>query len=87
VSDAHRDEFGGIDFGIDSDVTVPAGRRMQAWMAAGMIALGLGNNSWAGGANGSNFGLFGFVPGSTVTVDGKTIVEKGALERSLLAAQ
>jgi aminopeptidase len=82
-----KDEFAGIDFGINSNVAIPAGSRMVAWVPAGMVTVGFGNNVWAGGSNNASFGLFGFIPGSTVEVDGKAVVKKGVLENSLLASE
>lgn len=82
-----KDEFAGIDFGINPSVTIPAGSRMVAWVPEGMVTVGFGNNSWAGGSNNSSFGLFGFIPGSTVEVDGKVVVKKGVLEHSLVASE
>lgn len=75
-----KDEFGIIDLGINSSVRVPAGSTMQAWMPAGMVTVVVGGNSWAGGDNHSPFNLSSFLPGSSVTVDGKTVVEKGTLK-------
>lgn len=75
-----RDELGVIDFGINRNVTLVAGSRMQAWMPAGMVTVVVGGNEWAGGANTSTFGINGFLPGSTVTLDGKPIVQAGSLK-------
>jgi hypothetical protein len=41
----------------------------------------MGNNQWAGGSNTSNFGVFPFLPGSTLEVDGKAIVKDGKLAK------
>ncbi|MGZ5475993.1 MAG: aminopeptidase [Thermoanaerobaculia bacterium] len=73
-----RDLLSVIDFGINPNVTVPAGSRMDAWVPAGMVTLSVGNDTWAGGENNVGFGVSAFLPGSTVTVDGKAIVENGA---------
>jgi hypothetical protein len=45
----------------------------------GMVTLGLGNNSWAGGENDSDAALTLHVPGTTLSIDGKTIVKDGKL--------
>ena len=44
------------------------------------VAVGFGGNSWAGGENTLSYGHAVFLPGSTVTLDGKPIVEKGDLK-------
>lgn len=79
ASGTGKDVFGIIDLGINPSVRLAPGSRMQAWMPAGMVTVGFGSNEWAGGENDSTFGLTSFLPGSTVTVDGKTIVKAGAL--------
>ena len=48
-------------------------------MAAGMVTVGIGNNTWAGGQNESSFFMPSFLPGSTLTVDGEVLVKDGAL--------
>ena len=35
---------------------------------------------WAGGDNKISYGMTNYLPGSTVTLDGKTIIEKGVLK-------
>jgi aminopeptidase len=79
ASDTGRDAFAFIDLGINPDVQIPPGSKLLAWMPAGMTSIGIGNNTWAGGENKTAFELAGHIPGSTVKVDGKTVVESGAL--------
>jgi hypothetical protein len=74
-----KDELGFIDFGINPDVKIPEGSKLQSWVPAGMVTVGLGNNQWAGGSNGSNYNTAYHIPGSTVTIDGKAIVQDGKL--------
>jgi leucyl aminopeptidase (aminopeptidase T) len=74
-----KDVFGGIDFGINPALKVGAGSRLQSFVPAGAITVWVGDNTWAGGANESSFGFTSFLSGTTVTVDGKPIVEKGVL--------
>jgi aminopeptidase len=76
---AGKDEFAVVDIGINPDVELVPGSKMVGWMPAGMVTLGAGNNQWAGGTNNATFGLFPFLPGSTVEVDGKAIVKDGKL--------
>jgi hypothetical protein len=49
-------------------------------MGAGMVTIGIGGNRWAGGANAEPFSLAYQLPGATVTLDGKVIVENGQLK-------
>lgn len=44
------------------------------------VTVGIGGNTWAGGDNSVPYALTVFLPGSTMTLDGKPIVEKGALK-------
>jgi leucyl aminopeptidase (aminopeptidase T) len=80
VDDARKDEFGLVDFGINPNVSLPANSQVGAWIPAGSITLGVGNNSWAGGENTSPYGITAFLPGSTVTLDGKKIIDRGKLK-------
>ncbi len=74
------DEFSVVDFGINPNVAIPKGSKLINWVPAGMITLGIGNNLWAGGSNDAGNGLSFFVPGSTVKLDGKTLVDNGKLK-------
>jgi len=75
-----KDEFSFIDIGINPDVSIPQGSSMIAWMPAGMVTVGIGENRWAGGENEASFSLPLFLVNCTVTLDGKTIVENGKLK-------
>jgi leucyl aminopeptidase (aminopeptidase T) len=79
ASGAGKEEFAAIDIGINPNVRIPPDSRMVAWMASGMITVGIGTNTWAGGENASNFALFTHLPNATLTVDEKTLVENGVL--------
>lgn len=76
---AGKDEFSMFDIGINPAVKLPAGTKLLSWVPAGMVSLGIGGNTWAGGTNTCAYFFSGFAPGSTVTVDGKPLVEKGTL--------
>jgi len=52
----------------------------DAWMPAGMVSLTVGDNAWAGGTNQTNFDVSVHLAGSTLTVDGKPLVEGGKLK-------
>jgi hypothetical protein len=56
------------------------GSRIDAYMAAGMFSLSIGNNIEAGGENNVNFFSLYLLPGSTLEVDGKVLVDKGVLK-------
>lgn len=79
ASGAGKEEFAAIDIGINPNVRIPPDSRMVAWMASGMITVGIGTNTWAGGENASDFALFTHLPNATLTVDEKTLVENGVL--------
>jgi hypothetical protein len=74
-----KEEFAVIDIGINPDVELIPHSKLIGWMPAGMVTMGIGNNQWAGGSNASTFGLFPFLPGSTLAVDGKVLVKDGKL--------
>lgn len=80
VGDARKDLIGFIDFGINPNVTLPANSQVGNWMPAGAVTVGTGTNTWAGGDNSVPYGIVVFLPGATVTLDGKPVVEKGALK-------
>ena len=75
-----KELFALIDIGINPNVHLVSGSSMVAWMPAGMVTVGIGGNTWAGGENTVTYGLFCFLPGSTLKVDGKVLVENGILK-------
>lgn len=75
-----KEEFAFIDIGINPDVHIKPGSKLVAWMPAGMVTVGVGNNVWAGGDNKNSFSIASFLPGSTIKVDGKALVENGMLK-------
>jgi aminopeptidase len=80
AAEAGKEDFAYIDLGINPDVKIKPGSKLIAWMPAGMVTVGIGNNVWAGGDNKNPFGFPFFLPGSTVKVDGKVLVENGVLK-------
>ncbi len=80
ATDPRKDAFGFIDLGINPNVKLPANSSIGTWIPAGAVTVGAGNNSWAGGDNTVPWSSTLFLPGSTVTLDGKTIVESGTLK-------
>ena len=75
-----KDRCGVIDVGINPNVRPPAGGKVLTYMQAGMVSLSIGNDTWAAGDDNSPFSLGCFLPGSTLAVDGKVIVEKGEIK-------
>jgi aminopeptidase len=80
VDDARKDLLGFVDLGINPNVKLPANSAVGNWIPAGTITVGTGVNIWAGGDNSVPYGLTVFLPGSTVTLDGKPIIENGELK-------
>ena len=77
VTDPGKDLFSYVDFGINPNLKIWPASKVGNWVQAGMVSLGTGNNIWAGGDNKASFDAGGHLPGCTVTLDGKTIIEKG----------
>jgi len=80
VDDARKDLLGFVDLGINPNVTLPADNAVGTWVPSGTITLGTGNNLWAGGDNTVPYSVVVHLPGSTVTLDGKPIIEGGTLK-------
>lgn len=80
VQDPRKDLFGYVDLGINPNVKLPATSKVGNWVPAGTVTVGTGGNIWAGGDNSVPYGITIFLPGSTVTLDGKPIVESGVLQ-------
>jgi leucyl aminopeptidase (aminopeptidase T) len=76
-----KDDFACVDVGINPNVRLPQGSRLGVYMQSGMIYVGFGNNTWAGGGNTCAFGFGGFLPGGTLKVDDKVLVELGNLKQ------
>jgi leucyl aminopeptidase (aminopeptidase T) len=75
-----KDLFAVVDFGINPNVKLPANSSIATWVPAGTVTVGVGNNVWAGGDNKTVYGYFVSLPGTTVTLDGKAVVEAGQLK-------
>jgi leucyl aminopeptidase (aminopeptidase T) len=75
-----KELFAAIDLGINPNIKLPADSAVGTWVPAGTITVGIGNNVWAGGSNKSSYGYFVSLPGTTVTLDGKPIIENGQLK-------
>jgi leucyl aminopeptidase (aminopeptidase T) len=75
-----KDMFAFVDFGINPNLKVWPTSKIGNWVQSGMVTVGIGNNAWAGGDNKVSYNLQNYLPGSTVTLDGKTVVEAGVLK-------
>ncbi|MBV8855563.1 MAG: aminopeptidase [Acidobacteria bacterium] len=75
-----KDTFAFVDFGINPNVKLPANSQLATWVPAGTVTLGLGNNVWAGGDNKTAYNYGVSLAGTTVTLDGKPVVEAGQLK-------
>ena len=80
LDDARKDVLGYLDLGINPNIKLAADSKVGTWVPAGAVTVGFGGNTWAGGDNTLPFDRSLSLPGSTVTLDGKAIVEKGELK-------
>ena len=74
-----KDVLGAIDVGINPGIKSPEGSPVHVWGKAGTVTVLVGGNTWAGGDNQVSFALPAYSPGSTLTVDGKPLVQEGRL--------
>lgn len=77
---AGKDLLSYVDIGINPNYTLAPGSKLGNWVSAGMVSVGTGGNTWAGGTNTATYGVGGHLAGATVKIDGKTIVENGVLK-------
>jgi aminopeptidase len=75
-----KELFAVVDLGINPNVRLPATSTVATWVPAGTVTVGVGNNLWAGGSNKTPFAYYVSLPGTTVTLDGKSIIANGKLE-------
>ncbi len=80
ASGAGKDQFSYIDVGLNPEAKLPTNTGRIVWMAPGNVTIGMGDNTGSGGTNVSEFGLAAAVTAPTLSVDGKTLIDKGALE-------
>jgi leucyl aminopeptidase (aminopeptidase T) len=76
-----KEQLGAIDIGINPGVRLPEGSKALNYVAAGIVTVALGNNTWAGGDVDVFFGLNCHLGGCTVKVDDTVVVESGKLMR------
>ncbi|MBI1944191.1 MAG: aminopeptidase [Deltaproteobacteria bacterium] len=77
---AGKEAFSIVDFGINEDVKPPKGKLVPAFVPDGSVTLLFGGDLWAGGTNNTQWGEALFLSDATVTVDGKVLVDNGALK-------
>jgi len=75
---AGKDVISTIDVGINP--AIAGDGKILSFIPNGMVSVFLGNNTWSGGDNNTGFSAVGFLPTSTLLVDGKPLVEHGALK-------
>ena len=75
-----KDLLSYVDIGINPNYTLSPASKLGNWVSAGMVSVGTGNNTWAGGTNNSTGAVGGHLAGCTVKVDGKVVVENGVLK-------
>jgi len=74
---AGKEEFSSVDIGINPNVKMIPGTNFVSWVTTGMVTVSQGNNEWAGGDNSCTYGSSFFLPGSTLKIDGKVLIENG----------
>lgn len=79
AADDGKAEFAVVDIGLNPSLATTEGR-IRSWTPAGMVTVGIGANTWAGGENAVNFAWVGHLAGATVTIDGEPVVEDGSLK-------
>lgn len=72
-----KEDFSSVDIGINPNVKMIPGSNFYSWVTSGMVTISHGNNEWAGGDNSCTFGNSYFLPGSTLKIDGKVLIENG----------
>jgi aminopeptidase len=77
---AGKELLGYVDLGINPNYALSPSTKLGNWVSAGMVSIGTGGNTWAGGSNKVPYALGGHLAGATVKIDGKTIVENGVLK-------
>ena len=69
-----------MHFDVGRNPASKARTKPETWMGAGMVTIGFGGNEWAGGTNKEPCGLTYQLAGANVTLDGKPVIENGALK-------
>lgn len=73
--DPRKGDFAFLDIGLNPMLEA---EKILTFTSRGMVTVGFGNNLWAGGENNVPFEVGGcYLPGATLTVDGKPLVKDG----------
>jgi leucyl aminopeptidase (aminopeptidase T) len=80
ASDGAKDVLAVLDLGVNPRSRPVAGSAFRSFEMDGMVTLGIGQNSWAGGSNASDFAWYFQLADATVAVDGVALVENGQLK-------
>ena len=75
-----KEKFSYIDVGLNPDVILPTNTGRIVWMVPGGVTIGLGDNTFWGGTNVSEFGLAGAITAPTLSAGGKTLIENGTMK-------
>jgi leucyl aminopeptidase (aminopeptidase T) len=77
---AGKDLLSSVEVGINPSA-VRAGKPAPFTpIPSGVVTVAIGNNTWAGGDVAILFSLQGSLTGATLTIDGKSLVERGTLK-------
>jgi leucyl aminopeptidase (aminopeptidase T) len=75
-----KDEFASIDIGFNPDVSLPLDTGWIVWMAPGAVTFTMGDNTFIGGSNHSEFSFSAQQGGMTMRVDGRPVILRGRLQ-------
>jgi leucyl aminopeptidase (aminopeptidase T) len=87
MSTGEKDALSLVDVGLNPNCHPLKGSEYYSWEMAGMVSIGTGNNSWAGGNVESDIGLSFHLANATLSVDGKMIVDNGQLTTGSMTAK
>ena len=76
-----KDQFRMIDLGINRSLVLGPKAKRGDYAPAGMVSIGYGGNVQYGGENKAFGGYEASLPGCTLKLDGKVVVENGALKQ------
>jgi leucyl aminopeptidase (aminopeptidase T) len=79
-ADGDKSAFCLVDVGLNQNINLGAKARRGDYPVAGMVTIGFGGNESYGGEAKSSFRFEPHIPGSTLKVDGKVVVENGMLK-------
>lgn len=76
-----RDLMSALDFGVNPGLKATTSAQLRTWVPEGTVTIAFGNDIWVGGDNDMPYGLSVSIPDATVRIDGRVVVENGALKR------